>query len=67
MQQVDIEGSRARSYLYYRHSLPVRIMHWTNVVALPCKGSLALAAARLRRARPARKGQETPRGYGFSP
>ena len=24
----------ARSYLYYRHTLPVRIMHWINVVAL---------------------------------
>ena len=24
----------ARSYLYYRHKLPVRIMHWINVVAL---------------------------------
>jgi thiosulfate reductase cytochrome b subunit len=24
----------ARSYLYYRHKLPVRIMHWVNVVAL---------------------------------
>ena len=23
-----------RSYLYYRHTLPVRIMHWINVVAL---------------------------------
>jgi thiosulfate reductase cytochrome b subunit len=23
-----------REYLYYRHALPVRIMHWTNVVAL---------------------------------
>jgi thiosulfate reductase cytochrome b subunit len=24
----------ARSYLYYRHTLPVRVMHWINVVAL---------------------------------
>ena len=24
----------ARSYLYYRHALPVRVMHWINVVAL---------------------------------
>jgi thiosulfate reductase cytochrome b subunit len=24
----------ARSYLYYRHRLPVRIMHWINVLAL---------------------------------
>ena len=30
----DAEGSRAGSYLYYRHTLPVRLMHWTNVVAL---------------------------------
>ena len=27
-------ASPARSYLYYRHSLPVRLMHWTNVLAL---------------------------------
>ena len=27
-------GSPARSYLYYRHTIPVRLMHWTNVVAL---------------------------------
>ena len=24
----------SRSYLYYRHRLPVRVMHWINVVAL---------------------------------
>ena len=24
----------ASSYLYYRHTLPVRLMHWTNVVSL---------------------------------
>jgi len=24
----------AKSYLYYRHTLPVRLMHWINVVAL---------------------------------
>ncbi len=24
----------ARGYLYYRHTLPVRIMHWVNVLAL---------------------------------
>ena len=24
----------ARSYLYYRHKLPVRIMHWINVLAM---------------------------------
>jgi thiosulfate reductase cytochrome b subunit len=27
-------ASGTRSYLYYRHRLPVRIMHWVNVVAL---------------------------------
>jgi len=26
--------TRARGYLYYRHTLPVRLMHWINVVAL---------------------------------
>ena len=26
--------ARASSYLYYRHTLPVRVMHWTNFVAL---------------------------------
>ena len=30
----DAEHSPKRSYLYYRHALPVRLMHWTNVVAL---------------------------------
>jgi thiosulfate reductase cytochrome b subunit len=30
----DAGDSPARSYLYYRHALPVRLMHWTNVVAL---------------------------------
>src|SRR3982750_897177 len=34
MPPVDAGGSPARSYLYYRHTLPVRLMHWTNVVAL---------------------------------
>src|SRR5689334_13527615 len=24
----------ASSYVYYRHALPVRIMHWINVIAL---------------------------------
>ena len=24
----------APGYLYYRHALPVRVMHWINVVAL---------------------------------
>jgi thiosulfate reductase cytochrome b subunit len=34
MPQDDRPAARARSYLYYRHKLPVRIMHWLNVVAL---------------------------------
>jgi len=25
---------RTRTYLYYRHTLPVRVMHWINVIAL---------------------------------
>ena len=27
-------AERTGSYLYYRHSAPVRVMHWINVVAL---------------------------------
>jgi thiosulfate reductase cytochrome b subunit len=27
-------ASSRSSYLYYRHTLPVRIMHWTNVISL---------------------------------
>jgi thiosulfate reductase cytochrome b subunit len=27
-------ATRAGSYLYYRHTLPVRVMHWINVIAL---------------------------------
>lgn len=27
-------ASARASYLYYRHTLPVRIMHWTNVISL---------------------------------
>ena len=34
MPPVDAGGSPVRSCLYYRHTLPVRLMHWTNVVAL---------------------------------
>ena len=34
MSTQDAQSSPRRSYLYYRHSLPVRLMHWTNVVAL---------------------------------
>ncbi len=28
------QGTAPSSYVYYRHKLPVRIMHWINVVAL---------------------------------
>jgi len=28
------DAPRAGSYLYYRHALPVRVMHWVNVIAL---------------------------------
>ena len=34
MPQDDGPAAPARSYLYYRHKLPVRVMHWINVVAL---------------------------------
>jgi thiosulfate reductase cytochrome b subunit len=37
MTPVATAGAHAAapsSYLYYRHTLPVRIMHWTNVVSL---------------------------------
>ena len=30
----DTNGKKARSYLYKRHSLAVRIMHWLNVLSL---------------------------------
>ncbi len=31
---VTVAATAPSSYLYYRHTLPVRIMHWTNVVSL---------------------------------
>jgi thiosulfate reductase cytochrome b subunit len=34
MATVAAEMTPAREYVYYRHTLPVRLMHWTNVVAL---------------------------------
>jgi thiosulfate reductase cytochrome b subunit len=37
MSQASTATARASapsSYLYYRHTLPVRIMHWTNVLSL---------------------------------
>ena len=32
--QANVNSRSWQSYLYYRHRLPVRIMHWINVVAL---------------------------------
>jgi thiosulfate reductase cytochrome b subunit len=29
-----VPAGTAKGYLYYRHTLPVRVMHWINVVAL---------------------------------
>jgi thiosulfate reductase cytochrome b subunit len=29
-----VDGPRREGYLYYRHTLPVRVMHWINVIAL---------------------------------
>ena len=34
MAAASITSNATPSYLYYRHALPVRIMHWINVVAL---------------------------------
>src|SRR5436853_5112002 len=34
MDQSSDAGRTAANYLYYRHALPVRIMHWINVIAL---------------------------------
>ena len=37
MTQATLASAHAAaqsSYLYYRHTLPVRIMHWTNVISL---------------------------------
>jgi hypothetical protein len=34
MPQDAPHAAPAGSYLYYRHTLPVRIMHWINVIAL---------------------------------
>jgi thiosulfate reductase cytochrome b subunit len=34
MPHADAGRPGTGSYLYHRHSLPVRLMHWTNVVAL---------------------------------
>jgi thiosulfate reductase cytochrome b subunit len=34
MPPADAGHAGPRDYLYFRHTLPVRLMHWTNVVAL---------------------------------
>ena len=34
MSATDASTRSPREYLYYRHTLPVRIMHWINVIAL---------------------------------
>lgn len=34
MAAASINSPASANYLYYRHTLPVRIMHWTNFVAL---------------------------------
>jgi thiosulfate reductase cytochrome b subunit len=34
MQSADSSATAPATYLYYRHTLPVRIMHWTNVMSL---------------------------------
>ena len=34
MASITATAPAASGYLYYRHALPVRIMHWINVVAL---------------------------------
>src|SRR3989454_3992905 len=34
MAQPDSSRRASGGYLYYRHTLPVRVMHWINVIAL---------------------------------
>jgi thiosulfate reductase cytochrome b subunit len=34
MPSADTAPTAANGYLYYRHTLPVRVMHWTNFAAL---------------------------------
>src|ERR1700720_5002862 len=34
MDQSSDAGRAAANYHYYRHTLPVRVMHWVNVIAL---------------------------------
>ena len=33
-EMISSTSRRSGNYLYYRHTLPVRIMHWINVIAL---------------------------------
>ena len=33
-EALDAGSVRTGTYLYYRHTLPVRVMHWINVIAL---------------------------------
>ena len=37
MSTVDTVDATPTSYLYYRHTVAVRIMHWINVIALTCQ------------------------------
>src|SRR5450432_899324 len=34
MAQSSPRERSAKTYLYYRHKLPIRVMHWINVIAL---------------------------------
>src|SRR6059036_2582356 len=34
MAQPDSSRPASGGYIYYRHTLPVRVMHWINVIAL---------------------------------
>jgi len=55
-------GVRTGTYLYYRHTLPVRIMHWINVVALTI---LLLSGLNIFSAHPALYwGQSSYTGHG---
>ena len=60
MASVIADAPVVREYVYYRHTLPVRIMHWVNVVALTIMvGSglrIAIQAQRAGRRRKAQPG-----------
>jgi thiosulfate reductase cytochrome b subunit len=34
MPQDEVSARTGKGYVYYRHKLPVRVMHWINVIAL---------------------------------